>query len=144
MLRAKLQGEQLQALKSGDRDRLETLRFILSQIKNREIEKKAELTDEETISTLQKFKRELNETIEAARTSGRSELLSQSEKQLSIVNEYLPAELTDEQLKAEIERIIAANQELYEKNPKAILGVLMKELKTKAESSRILQVFNSR
>lgn len=143
MLRSKLQDEQLQALKSGNRDRLETLRFILSQVKNREIEKKAELNDEETIVVLQKFKRELNESIEAAQKAGRPELEAQSKKQLEIVSTYLPAELGDDELKKEVERVIDANQDVYDKNPKAVIGVVMKELKGKAESQRILQILNT-
>lgn len=144
MLRAKLQQDQLQALKNSDRVRLETLRFILSQVKNKEIEKKAELSDEETIATLQKFKRELNESLDAAQKAGRPELEAQCKDQLKIVGEYLPAELSDDELKSEVERIIGENKDLYDKNPKAIIGILMKELKTKAESSRILAVLNSR
>lgn len=144
MLRAKLQDEQLKALKSGDRQRLDTLRFILSQVKNKEIEKKAELNDEETIAVLQKFKRELNESLEAASKGERTELKKQCEAQLKITEEYLPAELSDAELKSEVERIISENKDLYDKNPKAIIGVLMKELKSKAESSRILRVLNSR
>lgn len=144
MLRSKLQQDQLQALKSGDRVRLDTLRFILSQVKNREIEKKGELNDEETIVVLQKFKRELNESLDAAQKAGRSELEKNDRVQLAIVSEYLPAEMSDEDLKSEVERIISENKEVYEKTPKAIIGVLMKELKSKAESSRILAALNSR
>jgi uncharacterized protein YqeY len=143
MLRSKLQDDQLRALKSGDRERLDTLRFILAQVKNKEIEKKAELNDEETIVVMQKFKRELNESIDAAQKAGRTELETQSRGQLAIVSEYLPAEMSDEELKKEIGRIISENKDVYDKNPKAIIGVVMKELKTKAESPRILQALNA-
>lgn len=113
-------------------------------MKNREIEKKDELNDEETIAVLQKFKRELNESIDAAQKAARRELETQSRGQMTIVNEYLPAEMSDEDLKTQVDRIILDNKELYEKNPKAIIGILMKELKSKAESSRILAALNNR
>ncbi|MBI1862691.1 GatB/YqeY domain-containing protein [Candidatus Microgenomates bacterium] len=81
--------------------------------------------------------------MDAAKKAGRNELEAQSQKQLELVNTYLPAEMGDDELKGEVKRIIAANKDVYEKNPKAIIGILMKELKSKAESSRILQILNT-
>lgn len=144
MLRSKLQDEQLQALKSGDRVRLDTLRFILSHVKNKEIEKKDELNDEETVAVIKKIHRELQESIDAAEKAGRTELAEQSKKQMEIIAPYIPAEMNDEDLKKEIEKIIAANKELYEKSPKAIIGLCMKELRSKADGTRIMAILNSR
>ena len=54
MLRQKLQDDQITALKSGDKTKLEILRFILAQIKNKEIDKKSELNDEEALTVIKK------------------------------------------------------------------------------------------
>ena len=54
MLGKKLQADQLAALKSGDKSKLDTLRFVLSRVKNKEIEKKDDLNDEEVIQILKK------------------------------------------------------------------------------------------
>lgn len=140
MLKEKLQKDQLSALKSGDKSKLETLRYILAQIKNKEIDKKADLTDEEVVDILRKQSKELQESIDAFKKGNRPDLIEQSEKQKQIVASYLPVELSDETLAQEIKKIIDANKELYNKNPKAIIGICMKELKTKADSSRIMKV----
>jgi uncharacterized protein YqeY len=66
-------------------------------------------------------------------------LVDSNKKQLSIVSEYLPAEISDEELKSEIEKIIKDNQSLYDNNPKAIIGICMKLLKSKAGPSRIMK-----
>ncbi len=90
MIVKKIQADQITALKSGQKTRLEVLRYILAQIKNKEIEKKAVLTDEETTKTLQKVAKELKESIDAAKKGNRNELVEGYQKQLVIVEEYLP------------------------------------------------------
>lgn len=143
MLRGKLQQDQIQALKSGDKDRLNALRYLMSKIKNQEIEKKSELDDPEVVEILRKQVKELKESIEAFAKANRQELLEESKKQLTIISAYLPQELTDEELKKEIEKIINENKELYEKNPKVIIGLAIKLLKEKAEPTRIVKVLQT-
>ncbi len=139
MLRQKLQDDQMTALKSGDKTKLEILRFILAQIKNKEIDKKSELTDEETLGVLKKVAKELKESIEAFEKGKRKDLADDSRKQLEIVSFYLPAEISDEELKGEVEKVIKENQAVFNNNQKAIIGICMKQLKSKADPGRIMK-----
>ena len=143
MLRQQLQADQLQALKSGDKGKLEVLRYILAQIKNREVDKKTELNDEETMDVLRKYVKQLNESIEAFEKGGRPELAAEYKAQKEVATAYLPQQLSDEELNAEIQKIIDENKELYEQNPKAIIGKCMQGLKNKADSARIMAVLTS-
>lgn len=140
MLRQKLQEEQISALKNKESEKLEVLRFVIAKIKNQEIEKKAELTDEETLAVLQKMKKELQETIEAAQKGERADLVESNQKQLAILQAYLPKELSDEQIEAEVKNLVAQNQEAMQANPKAIIGIVMKALRGKADPSRIMPI----
>lgn len=142
MLKAKLQDDQIKALKSQQSDQLEFLRYILAQIKNKEIEKQGELTEEETVTVLQKIAKELQESLEASKTGDRQDLIGKYQKQLDIISSYLPAQLSDEELQKEIETLIEKNKDLYEKNPKAIIGICMKELRSKADPSRIMSLLD--
>ena len=142
MIKAKIKQDQIQALKAGDRTKLNILRYILAKIQNQEISKQKELTDEQTIEVLQKQVKEIKETLEAAEKAGRPEMVNQSKTELEIVSAYLPKQLSDEELKKEIKKIIAGNQALCQKNPKAIIGLCVKQLKFKAETSRIITVIN--
>ena len=139
MLRQKLQDDQIVALKSGDKTRLEILRFILAQIKNKEIDKKSELNNEETLVVLKKVAKELKESIEAFEKGGRKDLSDGSKKQLEIISVYLPAEISDKELKGEVEKVIKENQAVFDNNKKAIIGICMKQLKSKADSDRIMK-----
>ncbi len=140
MLRQKLQDDQLKALKSGNKEVLEILRFAISKLKNLEIEKKTELNDEETVVVLKKVVRELNESKDAAVKAGRQDLIEQNEKQIAIIAPYLPKELSDEDLEKEIQTVLEKNKELFESNKKAIIGICMKELRSKADGTRIMKL----
>ncbi|MBW7959889.1 GatB/YqeY domain-containing protein [Patescibacteria group bacterium] len=144
MLRQKLQDEQIAALKSKNTEKLEVIRFVISLIKNREIEKKAELDDEEVLTVLKKFAKELKESITAFEKGNRKELVDRNKKQLEIISQYLPNEISDEELDKEIDKIIADNKAAYDQNPKVIIGICMKLLKTKADPSRIIKAIGSR
>ena len=142
MIKQTIKQDQLAALKTGDQARLNILRYILAKIQNQEIAKQKELNDEETTAVLQKQVKELKETLEAAEKANRAELIAQAKTELAIVGDYLPKQLSDEELKKEVEKIVSENQELYKKNVKAIIGVCMKQLKSKADSSRIISLLN--
>ncbi len=138
MIRQKIQTDQIIALKSGKSDTVTILRYILAQIKNKEIEKKAELNDEETTQILRKIAKELKESIEAFEKGKRADLVAESKKQLDILQPYLPQELSDEDLKKAIQIILDTNKEAIQRNSKVAIGLCMKELRTKADSSRIM------
>ncbi|EKE13765.1 MAG: GatB/YqeY [uncultured bacterium] len=143
MLRQKLQDDSLAALKAGDKTKLSVLRYILAQIKNKEIDKKSELNDEETMVVLRKVIKELKESVEAFEKGGRKELADDSKKQLEFASVYLPSEISDEELKAEIEKTIKENQAVFDNNQKAIIGICMKQLKSKADPGRIMKTLQS-
>src|SRR3989338_8943712 len=147
MLRQKLQDDQIAALKAGDKIKLGILRFILAQIKNKEIDKNppagGELTDEETLVVLRKVIKELKESVEAFEKVGRKELAEDNKAQLEIASVYLPTEINDENLKVEIEKVIKENQTVFDNNQKAIIGICMKQLKSKADPGRIMKTLQS-
>jgi uncharacterized protein len=140
MLRQQIQADQIVALKSGDKKKLEVLRYILAQIKYKEIEKKTELSDEEVIAVLRKQVKELTESIESFQKGNRADLVADHQQQVDIVASYMPAEMSNEELKKEIDKVIADNQAVYQKNAKVIIGVCVKTLRDKADPARISKI----
>jgi|SRR3989338_6045502 len=136
MIKQKLKDEQIQALKKGNKLELNVIRYILSQIQNKEIDKRTELTDDEVISVLKRIRNDLKESIEAFQKAGRQELVDEYSKQLEVVVPYLPEEISDEELKTAIKAIIEKNKPVS----KAIIGICIKELKSKADPSRIINM----
>lgn len=143
MIKQNLQKEQLDAMKARDAFKLQTIRYILAQIKNKEIDSQKELADEEVVNVLRKEAKKLQDSIDAFKVASRDDLIEESQKQLDIVNSYLPKELSDEDLKGKIQEIIDANKELHEQNPNALIGMCVGKLKSEASSTRIAQMVRS-
>lgn len=137
MIKQQLQKDQIAAMKAGDKDRLNTIRYIVSQIKNKEIDAKQELSDEEVIQLLRKQIKQLHDSNESFAQGNRQDLIDENTKQITIISEYLPPEISDEGLEQELDHLIAQHKEAMAANPKAIIGIAIKELKPKAAPGRI-------
>ena len=141
-MKKKLQLDQIKALKNGDKERLNILRYLLSKIKNKEINKREELTNEEVITVLRKERKELQDSIASLKETSRQELIKEYQQQINIINAYLPQELSDQDLKREINKIIIREKNNL-KNPNSLIGLCVKELKGKAEAKRIVAILRS-
>ncbi|OGK29344.1 hypothetical protein A3D06_01245 [Candidatus Roizmanbacteria bacterium RIFCSPHIGHO2_02_FULL_40_9] len=143
MLRSKIQGDMTTALKDRNQTRLDALRLFWSELKNEEINTKKELTDEDILRLLKKHVKKIQEAAEMFQKGDRNDLYEENASQIMILSAYLPAQLSEEELKKEIEKIITDNRDLYDKNAKAIIGIVMKELSSKADSKKILEILNT-
>jgi hypothetical protein len=143
MLKQKLQADQITAMKARDMVRLDTLRYILSQIKNREIDTQTELTDSQVVDTMRKEVKKLQDSILAFNNGGRVDLATEYDAQKKIIQEYLPQEMSDNELKSEIQKIIDEHKDLFAQNANAMIGVCIKELKDKVDPSRIAAIVRS-
>lgn len=92
------------SFKEGNTSRVGVLRFILSELHNREIEKRSkgnsELTDEDVMSVLSKEVKKRSEAIELFKKGGREDLVSKEEGDLLIIREYLPPPATKEEIES--------------------------------------------
>lgn len=144
MLKQQLQKDQIAAMKAGDKETLGVLRYIVSQIKNKEIDTRQELTEEEVVQVLQKQVKQLKEGIASFEQGGRTDLIEENQKQITIIQKYLPAEITDEEIETEVDRLVSENQDKIAANPKAAIGICMNELRSKADPARISAVLKKK
>jgi uncharacterized protein YqeY len=112
------------SLKVKDGARVSVLRFLLAAIKNREIEKKGSLSDDEVLEEIASSAKRRRESVEAFREGGRQDLVTKEESELAILTEYLPEPLSPEELRRIAEQVIEA---VDAKSP-ADIGRVMKEL----------------
>ena len=131
MLREKIKTETIAAMKAGDKPRTAALRLIGAKIKDRDIELRTsskEIDDDAmVIEVLQKMGKQRRESIDMYRQGGRDELAAQEEGELAVIEEFLPAQMSEEETKAAIEAIKA---ELGAEGMKD-MGRVMGELKAR-------------
>ncbi len=106
-LRLDLTEQMKQAMKSKDAAKLSVLRFLLSEIKNVEIDAKHELDDSEVISLLRKEVKRRKEAVEQYKTAGRDDIVTHELSELDVINTFLPAQMTPEAVEQIVVGIIA-------------------------------------
>jgi uncharacterized protein len=137
-LQEKINKELAAAMKSGDKLRLETLRSIRAQII--EFNKRGlnrEITEEEEVSILSSSAKQRKESIEEFRKGNRPELAEKEEKELNIISEFLPKQLSIEEVKNIIQKIISETNAESMKDFGKVMPLVMKELKGKADGKLI-------
>ena len=111
MLRDSIKAAQVAAMKSGDKPRLAAVRLILAKLKDKDIELRtaANVPDDDTIvvDVLQKMAKQRRESITLYEQGGRQELADVEKAELAVIEEFLPQQMGDDEVKAAIAAIIA-------------------------------------
>ena len=105
-LKERLSDEMKDAMRSHDKTRLSTIRMLLSAVKNKEIDLKENLTDTEVIETITSQVKQRKDSIEQFSKAGRQDLVEKEEAELKILQEFLPRQLTIDELDSEIDQAI--------------------------------------
>ncbi|MFC1921308.1 GatB/YqeY domain-containing protein [Chloroflexota bacterium] len=139
-LKEKLNEDLKNAMKSGDTVRRSVLRLMLSAVKNAEIAKRDTLENSDILGIISKEAKQREESIEAFKQGNRPDLIAIEEAELVIINEYLPEQITRDEIVAEARRII---QEVGAEGPRdkgKVMPKLVAELKGKADGREINEV----
>jgi len=111
MLRDTIKSAQVAAMKAGDKPRLAAVRLILAKLKDKDIELRTAsiVPDDDTVvvDVLQKMAKQRRESIALFEQGGRQELADVEKGELAVIEEFMPAQLSDEEVKAAIEAIKA-------------------------------------
>ncbi|MFC2070321.1 GatB/YqeY domain-containing protein [Chloroflexota bacterium] len=139
-LKEKLKEDLKQAMKSGDTERRSVLRLVLAAVKNAEIAKQNTLENSDVLGILSKEVKQHEESIEAFTKGNRPDLASKEEAELVIIQEYLPEQITRDEIMAEARRII---EEVGAEGPRdkgKVMPRIVAELKGKADGREINDV----
>lgn len=139
-LKDKINEDMKAAMKSGDKVRLETIRSIRALIL--EFEKSGankQLTPQDEISLLTTAAKKRKESIEQYEKAGRNDLANKEKAELNILMEYLPKQLSEEEIRKEIERIAGELGAKSKEDFPKLMPAVMKELKGKADGKIVKQ-----
>ena len=131
-MRSELDENLKEAIKSQEKQRVATLRLINAAIKDRDIAVRSEentegVSDDEIILILSNMVKQRKQSIIQYEEGGRIELAEREREEIKIIQEFLPNQLTNEEIQAEISKIIDAEEQLSIKD----MGKIMGELKNK-------------
>lgn len=123
-MRARIESDLKSALKAGEKRRVGTLRLLLSAFQNERIGAGRDLTDEEAEAVIRRAVKQRRESIDQYTKGGREDLARGEAEELALLEAYLPASLSDEEVEGEIRRIIAEKGFSASRD----VGLVMKDL----------------
>jgi uncharacterized protein len=146
-VKEQIQNDIKTAMKSADQLKLTVLRGLSSSIKNKGIEKSVKagtetaLTDEEVLSVILSEAKKRKDSIKAFTDAGRPELAANEQKELDVLQAYLPKQLTAAEVEKEIERIMATSG-TKEFGP--LMKLAMAELRGKADGQTVTDIIKKK
>lgn len=139
-MKEKLNAEFRQAMKDNDTLRRSVLRMVLASVKNAEIAKRAELSDGDILGLVSKEVKQHEDSIQAYKDGNRPDLMEKEQAELAILLEYLPKQLSREEIIAEAKRVI---EEVGAQGPGdkgKVMPKIIANLKGQADGKEINQV----
>tara|TARA_B100001142_G_scaffold160223_1_gene160496 strand:- start:1261 stop:1704 length:444 start_codon:yes stop_codon:yes gene_type:complete len=102
----KIQNDMYTAMKAGEKESTNTLRITLAKLKDKQIEKRADLTEEEVIKIIQTLVKQRKESIELYVQGGRNELADIEKNEIALLKKYLPQMISENDIKNIVETVI--------------------------------------
>ncbi len=136
-----IRAEMVKAMKNKDKDRKETLSMLLAALKNKAIDKRADLTPEEEFEVVKKEIKQTKETMDLA-PADRTDIIDQCKARLAVLSEFAPEEMSEDAIRAVIREVLAG---LGIENPTGkdkgkIMKELMPKVKGKADGSLVNRI----
>jgi uncharacterized protein YqeY len=139
-LKLQLQADLQDAMRRGEQTRKSTLRMAISAIKLAEIEKGAQLEENALLAVIQKEIKSLREAIQDAQRANRPELISQAEQEIDILQGYLPAALSPEELETLAKAAITEAGATTIREMGQVMKLLMPKVQGRATGEQASQV----
>jgi uncharacterized protein len=156
MLKEKIEKELIDALKNKDQVKRSVLGMLKSAIKNKELikrerlskeisdsaelEKQSLLTEEEVVEVIMSEGKKRRESIEQFSAAGRNELAENETAELEVLKEYLPEQLSEEDIRTEVEQSIKETKASEMKDMGKVISHVMSKIKGKADGSTVSKI----
>ena len=138
MLEQKITNDYIQAMKSKETAKASALSFLRAQIKNVMVDKRVEkVADEDVIAVIKKQVKQRQDSIEQFTQGGRADLAAKETAELALLQSYLPAEMSNEQLTTIVQETIKSSQATSIKDMGKVMKDIMPKIAGKADNKRV-------
>ena len=137
---ARIQDELSEAMRERDTERRDALRLILSSLQSAQKELQRELHDEEELQVLQRERKRRAEAAEAFRAGGAEDKAAQEERELEVIQEFMPEPLSEEELEAIIDDVIAECGATSLRDLGRVMADVMPQVSGRADGGQVSQL----
>lgn len=135
-LQEKLQSDLKEALRAKDEAKVSTIRFLMASIHNTKIEK-GKLSEEDIVSVIQKQIKQSKESVEGFKKGGREDLAKEGKREIEILQEYLPDQMSDSDIEKLVDKAIKDTSSSSLQDIGKVMGKVSVELKGKADMGMV-------
>jgi len=128
------------AMKAKEKIKVQTIRMVRAQLKDFQIAKRDELTEEDEISVLTNAAKKRKEALELYEKSDRQDLIEQEKQELEIISAYLPAQLSKEEVEKVVLKVMEEVEASSPQDLGKVMGATMKDLKGKADGRMVQEI----
>ena len=132
------------AMKAQDKPALKAIRMILGAIKQKEIDDRIELNDSQVLTVIQKMVKQRKDSISQFSDAGRTDLVDVEESELVIINNYMPEQLSDDEVDAAVTKEITDSGADSMKDMGKLMGILKVQLDGKADMGAVSQLIKAK
>jgi len=132
------------AMKAQDKPALKAIRMILGAIKQKEIDQRIELDDNQVMAVIQKMVKQRKDSISQFSDAGRTDLVEVEEAELLIINNYMPKQLSQDEIEAAVVKAISDTGADSMKDMGKLMGILKGQLDGKADIGQVSQLIKSK
>jgi uncharacterized protein YqeY len=136
-LKERLQADMKTAMKAGDKDRLGVVRLVLAAIKQREVDERVQLDDDQIVAVLDKMVKQRRESIAQYRAGGRDDLADVESAEIEIIQAYLPQALSEAEIDALIKEAMAETGAAGVSGMGKVMAVLKPKMQGRADMSAV-------
>jgi uncharacterized protein YqeY len=132
------------AMKAQDKPALKAIRMILGAIKQKEIDERIELDDNQVMAVIQKMVKQRKDSISQFSDAGRTDLVEVEEAELLIINKYMPKQLSQDEIEAAVVKAISDTGADSMKDMGKLMVILKGQLDGKADMGQVSQLIKSK
>jgi uncharacterized protein len=147
MLKQRISDDMKSSMKSGDKRKLGVIRLLMAAIKQREVDERIELDDDQVLAVLDKMVKQRRDSIEQYEKAGRDELAAQEKFEIEVLQDYLPEALSEEEITDLIKQAMADSGAESMRDMGKVMGQLKPKLQGRADigavSAKVKQLLGS-
>ena len=132
------------AMKAGDKDRLKVVRLIMAAIKQVEVDQRVDLDDAGVLAVLDKMVKQRRDSAQQYSEAGRDELAEQENFEITVIQEFLPQQLSEEEIIALVDEAIAASDATGMQAMGPVMGQLKPKLQGRADMGQVSALVKQR
>jgi uncharacterized protein len=136
-IQGQIQEDMKAAMRSQDKERLATIRLIMAALKQREVDERIVLTDEQILVTLDKMLKQRRQSIDEFQKGGREDLVKKEVDEMKIIQQYLPEQLSAEEINSLIQTIIKETGATSAKDMGKVMAAVKPKLQGRADMSAV-------